>query len=174
MAVASRAQRTQLVEAVITPRERLVVLIDRYEQSLCNYIRVIVGDPDVVFDCAQDAFLRAYEHLEKGRAVNSQWLYKVARNRAMDHLRHHGRFDPDPQAIELIAGEERGISDRTAQVRQVLTALSGSDRELLYLSIVDRFKTEQIGTMLGIRTGAVRVRLFRARERFRVLYGGAQ
>lgn len=170
MAVSTQIAGIRLVEAGTSPREQLVALIDRYESPLCGYLRVIVGDPDVVFDCAQDSFLRAYEHLAKGRSVNSQWLYKVARNRAIDHLRHRDRLDRDPEVLEHLAGQEQSASDRTRQVRVVLAELPLADRELLYLSIVDRFKTEEIGAMLGIRSGAVRVRLFRARKRFRVVY----
>ncbi|HEV3309511.1 MAG TPA: sigma-70 family RNA polymerase sigma factor [Chloroflexota bacterium] len=170
MAVSAQIAGIRLVEAGTNPREQLVGLIDRYESPLCGYLRVIVGDPDIVFDCAQDSFLRAYEHLSKGRSVNSQWLYKVARNRAIDHIRHRDRIDRDPEVLEQLTNDEQSPSYRTRQVRLVLAELPLADRELLYLSIVDRFKTEEIGAMLGIRSGAVRVRLFRARERFRVLY----
>lgn len=170
MVVAANIAGLRLVEADTTARQQLVELIDRYEQPLCNYLRVLIGDPDLVFDCAQDSFLRAYEHLCKGKSVNSQWLYKVARNRAIDHFRLHGRIDSDPDILDTLTSAERSPSDRTLEVRLVLNQLPAADRELLYLAIVDRFKTDDIGAMLGIRSGAVRVRLFRARERFRHLY----
>lgn len=155
------------------PGDQFVILLNRYERPLCGYLRVLVGDPDVVFDCAQDTFLRAYEHLAKGRSVNSQWMYKVARNLAIDHLRRQGRFHSDPEALTELIGQDQGVSSRTQLVREALAQLPLADRDLLYLSIVDRFKTEEIGTMLGIRAGAVRARLFRARERFRKAYGGS-
>jgi RNA polymerase sigma-70 factor (ECF subfamily) len=47
-----------------------------------------------------------------------------------------------------------------------------ADRELLYLFNVDRFPTAEIAAMLGTSPGAVRVRLSRARDRFRSSYRG--
>ena len=161
----------RLVEVDLGPRERLIELMDRFERPLCGYLQVILKDSDVVFDCAQDAFLRAYEHLERGKSINSQWLYKVARNRAIDHLRDSGRFAKDTGLLDKVPASDAISSQRETRARVVLDLLPLADRELLYLSIIDGFRTEDIGSMLGIRAGAVRVRLYRARERFRTLFG---
>lgn len=153
-----------------TSREELVDLMNRYEQPLTNYLLVLLNDRDLVGDCAQDTFLRAYEHLARGRTINSQWLYKVARNRAIDQLRHRARTRTAPEMLDSIEGRDGGEVDRTAAVRMALGRLAPEDREILYLFVVDRFATAEIAVMLGIRPGAVRVRLSRARERFRVEY----
>lgn len=172
MVVAVQAEGIRLVHTDQGSGNKLVELIDRFERPLCGYLATILTDPDVVSDCAQDAFLRAYEHLDKGRQVNSQWLYKVARNRAIDHLRRSNRLQRDVDQLGEIPAPPEFMTASEVRTKQVLERLSVQDRELLYLSIVDRFRTEDIGKLLGIRAGAVRVRLFRARERFRVLYGG--
>jgi RNA polymerase sigma factor (sigma-70 family) len=52
-----------------------------------------------------------------------------------------------------------------------MAKLSPDYRELLYLFIVDRFSTQEIAQILGIRSGAVRVRLTRARRRFQQALG---
>ena len=56
-------------------------------------------------------------------------------------------------------------------MESVLAQLSPQDREVLYLFDVAGFKTEEIGSMLGVRGTAIRQRLSRARERFRLIYG---
>jgi RNA polymerase sigma-70 factor (ECF subfamily) len=56
-------------------------------------------------------------------------------------------------------------------VESVLAQLSPQDREVLYLFDVAGFKTDEIGAMIGVRGTAVRQRLSRARDRFRLLYG---
>ena len=62
-------------------------------------------------------------------------------------------------------------TDQVLAVQQVIEQLSPQDREVLYLFDVAGFKTDEIGAMLGVRGSAIRQRLSRARERFRVLYG---
>jgi DNA-directed RNA polymerase specialized sigma24 family protein len=63
------------------------MLLEQYEQPLYGYLLVLVGSVEVAHDCVQDTFVRAFEHLRKGKMINQQWLYKVARNRAMDYFR---------------------------------------------------------------------------------------
>jgi RNA polymerase sigma factor (sigma-70 family) len=162
----AQRQPGEQVEGAI--RDELVKLIDRYEKPLFNFLTVLLGDRAAAQDCAQDAFLRAYEHLRRDRQVNAAWLYRVARNRAIDELRRRKRIHPDPERIESIAG--RDADQLGSPVHDVLEQLSAGDREILYLFDVDGFEAREIGAMLGISRNAVHVRVFRARERFRKIY----
>jgi RNA polymerase sigma-70 factor (ECF subfamily) len=153
--------------------DQLIDLMDRYEQPLRGFLLVLLRDQEIALDCAQDTFIRAYENLRKGRQVNAQWLYKVARNRAMDEFRRKRRIHAGMELLQDRPGDHPDVSVETATVRRVLDQLSPEDREVLYLFVFDRFKTAEIATMLGIGAGAVRTRLYRARERFRLLYGDA-
>jgi RNA polymerase sigma-70 factor (ECF subfamily) len=80
----------QVVDRVtdrLSPEEQLEVLMDAYEQPLYAFLVAVVGTPDLAADCAQDTFLRAYQHLRRRRLVSKSWLYRVAHNRAMDEYR---------------------------------------------------------------------------------------
>ena len=156
-------------EADSTLEDELVRLMDQHERPIYNFLLALLRDTDVALDCAQDTFLRAYENLRKGKPVNGQWLFKVARNRAMDEFRRRRRVQPELDKLEQIAVHES--TDRVMAVRSVMERLSTVDREVLYLFDIAGFKTDEIGAMLGIRGSAVRQRLSRARERFRFLYG---
>jgi RNA polymerase sigma-70 factor (ECF subfamily) len=156
-------------EADNRTEDQLVGLINQYERPIYNFLLALLHDSDVALDCAQDTFLRAYENLRKGRPVNGPWLYKVARNRAMDEFRRKKRVHPEPETLEHIAVHDN--TDRVLAVRAVMERLSPSDREVLYLFDVAGFRTDEIGSMLGVRGSAIRQRLSRARERFRLLYG---
>ena len=153
--------------------DQLIDLMNRYEQPFRSFLLVLLRDQELALDCAQDTYIRAYENLRKGRPVNAQWLYKVARNRAMDEFRRRRRVHAGMEALEERPGDTPDVSIETETVRRVLDLLSPEDREVLYLFVFDRFKTAEIATMLGIGAGAVRTRLYRARERFRLLYGDA-
>lgn len=149
--------------------DQLVDLMNEYERPIYNFLLSLLHDPDVALDCAQDTFMRAFNNLKKGKSVNSPWLYTVARNRAMDEFRRNKKVQPDLDALEHIPVHEG--TDRALAVRSVMEQLSPADREVLYLFDIAGFKTDEIGRMLGVRGSAIRQRLSRARERFRVLYG---
>jgi RNA polymerase sigma-70 factor, ECF subfamily len=152
-------------------RAELIRLLDHYEQSLFAFLIVLSGNEHTASDLVQDTFLRAYENLARGKPVTVQWLYKVARNRAMDEFRRQRREHVRTEPIDNASTEDVDYSDRTAEVHRALLQLSPDDREVLYLAEVDGFRSKEIAQMLGILPGTVRMRLSRAHVRFRKAYG---
>ena len=140
-----------------------------YERSLLRFIGSLVRDADLARDCVQDTFLRAYESLCLGRQINRHWLWKVARNRAMDEFRHQRRLQP--AGVELAAPPFDTASETSITVRQAMDGLTGRHREVLYLFAVSGFTTDEIADLLGTTGPAVRQRLYRARQEFRRVYG---
>jgi len=152
--------------------DRLVALMDRYERSLYRFLYVLLGDCDVATDCTQDTFVRAYDNLRKGKPVNARWLFTVGRNRAMDEFRRQRR---EPHGLEALEGS---MTDSQAEphlwlgMREAFAQLTPDDRTVLYLSAVEGLSGAEIGEMLDLKTTAVRVRISRARRRFKLAYGG--
>lgn len=65
-------------------------LVERYQTGLIIYCENIIKDRDVAEDIAQDAFVKAYYSLgkfDRSRGSFSTWLYRIATNKAKDHLR---------------------------------------------------------------------------------------
>jgi len=153
-------------------RDALAALMREHEAPLYRLLVVLTGDRDVALDCVQDTFTRAYEHLRKGRTVTTPWLYKVGRNRAIDEFRRRKREQVDRDALYDIGIES--TAEDMVSLRQAFAALSSDDRAILSLAGIEGLSGEEIAARLGIRHGAVRTRLQRARERFRTLYGGGQ
>lgn len=164
-----REQRT--VSAAEDAEDRLLELLARYEHSLYGFLVTLLGDRQSALDCAQETFLRAYRHLSAGKSLTGPWLYKVARNLALKELKHRQRVQPEADGLEDVPDRDCEQPERIRAVRRALAQLSSEERELLYLSQVDGFKSAEIAQMLGIRAGAVRMRLSRAHARFRDLYG---
>lgn len=164
----SEAECRPAVHTESGPRDELVKLVDQYEKPLFNFLTVFLGDREAAQDCAQDAFLRAYEYLQRGRQVNAAWLYRVARNRAIDEIRRRKRIRSDLGTLADIAESDTAV--RAGPAYHALALLSPNDRELLYLFDIDGFDAREIGEMLSISRNAVHVRVFRARERFRKVY----
>jgi len=152
-------------------QDELLRLMARYEAPLSTYLSILLRHTQLTQDCLQETFLRAYQQLYRGRSVNVRWLYTVARHCAIDELRHRSRvqYDVDPpDAIAVDGGESPHM------IVALLSQLADADRELLYLVDVDDLDAATIGRMLGIRPGAVRARVFRAREKFRLMYGSLE
>lgn len=147
----------------------LVSLMTEYERPLYSFVLSIARDSDVALDCVQDTFLRAYEALQRGKSINGAWLYTVARNRSMDEFRRKRWTHPDPDALDYVPVYHS--SDESVDVQGVLDRMNSMDREVLYLFVLAGFKTDEIGRIMGMNGTAIRQRLYRARERFRALYG---
>ena len=154
-----------------SPERELSDLMQQHGESLFSFLLVLVRERELALDCLQETFTRAFEHLRRGKPVNRPWLYTVARNRTIDEFRHRQRVTADSERLKEMPEKE---PSRHGRVRHVLATLTEEEREVLYLFIFDRFKTAEIAAMLGIGAGAARMRIFRARERFRTLYGEFQ
>jgi len=164
-------EKRQITDSIDAIHQRFIALMDRYETPLYKFLFVVVGDRDVALDCTQDAFVRAYENLSRGRPVNAQWLYTVGRNRAMDEFRRRRRESPDLETLELLPDRCANNPETATAMRQAFAHLDADDRSALYLSAVEGLTGAEIAEMLGISHAAVRMRVFRARERFRQAYG---
>jgi RNA polymerase sigma-70 factor (ECF subfamily) len=144
--------------------EQLQALMDRYERPLYGFLFTLAG-PDDAADHAQETFVRAYEHLCRGKSITRGWLYTVARRLALDQLQRCKRVSLGPELLEQAPAPQP--ADRAALVRCCLDRLAPHEREVLYLFDIDGLTTSEIAALLGIGGAAVRQRLCRARARFR-------
>src|SRR3954465_1766033 len=66
-------------------------LVRRYQRPISAYVYRMVGDYDVALDLTQEIFIKVYGSLARYRSEFkfSTWIYKIAHNCAVDHLRRH-------------------------------------------------------------------------------------
>jgi len=86
--------------------------VDLYELPLLRYARRLLGDVDLAADAVQHAFVKLCEESHDtlpGRVA--PWLFRVCRNRAIDHLRQSGR----EQLLGDADGIVQGVQDRVGQ-----------------------------------------------------------
>lgn len=143
----------------------LLAVLESHQDRLYNYLLSMLMDGDDARDCLQDTFLRAYQQSLRGSGISGPWLYTVARHRAVDVLRSRGKVQRGPADLAEVC--DSWWDDRSQQAHDLLSVLPAQEREVLYLFDVDGFSGEEISRLLGIRPGAVRARIFRARERVR-------
>ena len=138
-------------------------LFERHGRSVRRYLRALTGRSDLVDDLAQDVFVRvvqssgAYEPRERERA----WLFRIARNAAIDHRR---RAAARPQG----AGATREPTTAPVQALQsalakAIARLPDAEREAFLLAEVAGLSYAEIAVTLDLTAAAVRSALYRAR-----------
>ena len=147
------------------------VIHDRYRQRLFAYARQMLspGSRQDAEDVMQDVFVRAYGALRADeREVNIRaWLYRVAHNRCIDHLRR-----PTPPAAEIFEMSRKPLHDpiEEAQRREDLTRLvedvgrlPEQQRSALLMREIDGMSYADLADALDVTVPAVKSLLVRAR-----------
>src|SRR3989440_4270477 len=101
----------ELVQSALAGRESsFEELVRRYQRPIAAYVYRMVGDYDSALDLTQEVFIKVYNSLSRYRSEFkfSTWIYKIAHNAAIDHLR---RGAVREQSLTVgIDGERREIS----------------------------------------------------------------
>jgi RNA polymerase sigma-70 factor (ECF subfamily) len=160
-------------------------LVAKYQKRMLNIAFRLIGDYDEACEAVQDAFVSAYKNLKtfRGEAKFSTWLTAVTLNHARNRLKQvrarQSRMafsldDPvqtddgemsrelpsrEPSTLDLL--ENHDIRDK---VQGCIKALDPEFREVIVLRDMQDFSYDEIGSILKIREGTVKSRLFRARE----------
>jgi RNA polymerase sigma factor (sigma-70 family) len=151
--------------------EAFGVLHDRYRQRLFAYVRQMLAHQSRqdAEDVLQDVFVRAFGALRgDSRTVNVRaWLYRVAHNRCIDHLRR-----PHPPAAEIYEMSRKPLLDPVdeAQRRDDLRRLVGDvgrlpdqQRSALLMREIDGLSYAELAGALDVTVPAVKSLLVRAR-----------
>jgi RNA polymerase sigma factor (sigma-70 family) len=151
--------------------EAFRVIHDRYRQRLFAYVRQMLwtGPRQDAEDLLQDVFVRAYGALRAdARDVNLRaWLYRVAHNRCIDHLRR-----PVPPAADVFDLSRKPLRDpiEEAQRRDDLSRLvedvgrlPDQQRSALLMREIDGMSYADLATTLDVTVPAVKSLLVRAR-----------
>lgn len=122
-------QENYIIQAVITgDTEQYRQLVERYQTGLIIHCENLVKNRADAEDIAQDAFIKAYQSLRTFNANKAQfstWLYRIATNKAIDHLRKSKRT-VNVDDIEVLADTTMPITladDEIALLRQAVDTL---------------------------------------------------
>lgn len=146
--------------------------------------RMTGGSASDAEELVQETFLLAFRKLDsfKGESALGTWLYRLASNLCVDHLRsRHARMAQVSEPIENEAGELKPFASGPP-AEMVLTAidleravakLPVSYRSAFVLHDVEGYEHKEVGAMLGIAEGTSKSLVFKARRRLRTLLSGA-
>lgn len=157
-------------------------LVRRYQRPISAYVYRMVGDYDAALDLTQEIFIKVYGSLARYRSEFkfSTWIYKIAHNCAVDHLRrHNGReqslvsgiegdtYDLPLESRRPSPEQESERRERRIEIEGVVRSLPAVYRELIILRHSQDLTYEEIVEVTGLPLGTVKNRLFRAREMMR-------
>ena len=157
--------------------EMLGVLFDRYHTPLYNFYTKMTQDRALSEDLVQDVFLRILRYRQTYRAGTAfrTWMYQIARNARLDHLRKVRPEAPllaEP-AAPAAAPDPAQQKQEVQLLQRALMQLPEDKREVLILSRFQELKYEEIARLMSCEVGTVKVRVHRAlqqlRENFRQL-----
>ena len=178
----SAADRELVATAALGLEGGFEELVRRYQRPISAYVYRMVGDYDCALDLTQEIFIKIYASLARYRPEFkfSTWIYKIAHNAAIDHLRRNaGRersitngSESEPQQLVI---ESKGLSpeqqsereERRIEIESVVRLLPTAYRELIVLRHSQDLTYEEIVEVTGLPLGTVKNRLFRAREMMR-------
>ena len=161
--------------------EAYAVLVEKYHRQLLNFIFRITGDEKSVEDIGQEVFLSVYQSLPRFDASRgtpfSAWLFIIARNRCIGHLRRmRGRTNipindiPDISAPMPSAEKILIAAEREQALQRSLDQLPEPYKNAVVRSLCGE-SIEQIAREEGVSSGTVKSRLFRAREKIKQMLG---
>jgi RNA polymerase sigma-70 factor (ECF subfamily) len=168
--------------AALGREEDFEALVIRYQRQIVNYIFRIIGDYDAALDVTQETFIKVYNSLDKYSTEYkfSTWLYRIAHNAAIDHLRRNsvqsqsietenadGTYQLQLECSQPGPEKLRERSEWRAELQDVVSCLPASYRELIVLRHSRELSYDEIAEVTGLPLGTVKNRLFRAREMMR-------
>lgn len=155
-------------------------LVERFERPVLSVLGRMVSDPALAEDLAQEAFVKAFRALSSydDQRKFSSWLFKIAHNVAIDHLRRSSldtvaleTEDPDaPSLLRVLADDQPHADevtiqrDRLRRLERALAHLAPDQRSAILLRFAHGLQYHEIAEITGWPMGTVKTRLHRARK----------
>jgi len=164
------------------------LIVQAYRKRILGTIARLIRKPEDVEDVGQEVFVRLYYSLDQLRTpeVFEPWLYRLTVNAAYDYLRRRKRRPENRMsdlsehqvvmADALAGGKQSAEQARRTKARETVEMLlenvSEEDRILLMLKEVEGLSLKELEKIYKIKENALKVRLFRARQRVLKAYEG--
>lgn len=155
---------------VVAPEDRpdFEKIYRRYRADAVRIAYRVLGDASLAEDAAQEAFLSLAKTFDRRRGQSEasirRYLFAVTRYRALDLLRDRESLGqpPDENTPAPAPGD-------ATELEQLMFALPPQYAEVMRLRFLEGYAPKEIGALLRLSPGAVRMRIERAKEKLRAL-----
>jgi RNA polymerase sigma-70 factor (ECF subfamily) len=146
-------------------------LIDRYKEGLYRHCFTFVRDEAEAEDIAQEAFIEAYIHLDRynPKFRFSTWLYKIATNLALMHLRKRRNVRMDEDELERIVSDLPSAEDTAfhKEIHDAVNALPLRYRTVVSMHYWQGKSYREIATHMGTSVGSIKSWMSRAKKQLK-------
>jgi RNA polymerase sigma-70 factor (ECF subfamily) len=159
--------------------ERLAALYEEYYDKIARYIYTRIGDKSESEDLASEVFLKALKSIKTYRDIGppmQAWLFKIAHNLVVDHLRKVTKYKTIP--IETVEIQDEDDPQKTAEtniemerVAMAMQQLTDEQKEVIRLRFLGGLSSSEVSGLLNKSDGAVREMQRAALEKLRGLLG---
>jgi len=164
--------RIYVIQAQLGDDDAFMKLVGHYSGRLLYYIRRLLEDADRSDDVLQEVWLRAYKKINTLRDASafSVWLYRIARNRAIQLMRDDSRYvfvERHDESSLIDDNRESWFFDDISKLHRVLTTLSPEQKEAIVLRFFEEMNYQEISDIMGCSVGTVRSRIHYAKQELR-------
>jgi RNA polymerase sigma factor (sigma-70 family) len=139
--------------------------------DLYAYVAGLLRDRSAAEEVTSQAFERAWRkrrQIDRRRGTPRAWLFGIARNAALDELRHRSRLAPEPRAeVAAPAANPADVAVDRAALQRALDSLTGRERELVALKFFAGLSNSEIATVIRTSETNAGTRLHRVIEKLR-------
>ena len=187
---ASAVKAMQADGRLAEARERYAELVARHQRRATRIAYHYVRDSAEADEAVQDAFVKAYSHLSTFREELpfEVWFTRILINGCLDRIKARTRRERWVTSMPDGPGGERDFAERTPghglspeaqllsrerrrQVAEAIAKLPDRQRSVFMLSHYEGCTSREVSAMTGLNESTVRVHLFRAIRKLRVLLG---
>lgn len=142
---------------------------ENYKAALYLFILKRVEDKEAAKDILQEVLLKSYQYCSKGKTVLylKSWLYKIAQNSIVDHLRKSGKYQPIDFDIEAENHDQSLVGEASEYIRVLLKLLPNEYAVPLSMSDLDAIDQKQISEQLHLSLSNTKSRIQRARVKLK-------
>lgn len=160
--------------------DKMGLLFERHHRALYHFFFYMVSHRESSEDMVQNVFFRMlkYRHTFSGEGEFRTWMYHLARNILKDHKKKN-RKKLEQYPISdwennipggMLADEPLQKKQDVKMLQFAMSRLNYESREILILSRFQELKYVEIGRILDINEGAVKVRVHRAMNQLKQIY----
>lgn len=170
-----------IAKALAGEQKAFADLMARHRGPLFNLLYNMVHNREETEDLLQEAFMKAFAalHTFNKEFAFSTWLYKIAINTTIDHLRKkklqtysldkpiqskEGELKREYADVHATTDNELLSSEKSSLIAQAIAELPDHYREAIILRHTEEKSYEEIAEITGVSLGTVKARIFRARE----------
>ena len=171
-----------LIESVAGgDKQALEQLFTRHSTRIYRFVLRITGNAALSEDIVSEVFLEVWRRPGRfeGKAQVSTWMFAIARNKALQALRSRWQKPSDEdgaaEVVDSADDPEAAVHEKSRSIvlRQCLSRLSPIQREIVDLVYYHEKSVAEVAQIVGIPTGTVKTRMFRARSRIAELLAEA-